>query len=494
MSLPPCPLLQALLSPLLASILALLLGRRLASRTGWLVGPVLAYQTGLLALVALRVWRGAVLTERYGWLPGIPVALELVADGLSAPVALVMSLICTCLAFYSVRYIEYRVQAIYGPAGLREGEHFTLYYALYPLFPIGLVGMALSYDLVLLWLFMELMLLPFYFIIAHLGYGDRHRIALMFFIWGTAAASLFMAGASLAYAQVGSFSLRDLPGLPDGPLGRLACLLMALGLLTKMAAFGLHVWLPWVHANTPTSLAGILACYANIGAYLLARTVVIPLPAFFGPLRLPIMVWALITMVYGALLALAQEDVKFLCACSTMSQIAYSLLGVASMGSLALAGGLFYMLSHCLGKAVLFSTAGLLVYETHERDMRKMGGLASLVPATATFWALGSMILSAVPPLSGFTAELMLFMGIFKSTEGSLALSVAILGVLATALTAAYTFWPLKRMFFGPLKEGLEHVREAPRSMLVPLALLALASMALGLWPGLVMSFFLRSA
>ena len=494
MLLPPCPLLQALLSPLLASLLATLLGRKLASRTGWLVGPVLAYQTALLALVALQVWHGSVLAESYGWLPGIPISLELVADGLSAPVALVMSLICTCLAFYSVRYIGYRVQAIYGPPGLQEGDHFTLYYALYPLFSIGLVGMTLSYDLVLIWLFMELMLLPFYFIITHLGYGDRRRIALMFFIWGTAAASLFMAGASLAYSQLGSFSLRALPKLPDGSVGRLACLLMALGLLTKMAAFGLHVWLPWVHANTPTSLAGIMACYANIGAYILARTVVIPLPSFFEPLRLPIMVWALVTMIYGALLALAQEDVKFLCACSTMSQIAYSLLGVASMDSLALAGGLFYMLSHCLGKAVLFSTAGLLVYEMHERDIRKMGGLARFMPLTATLWALGSMILSAIPPLSGFTAELMMFMGIFKSIRSPLALLVAILGVLATALTAAYTFWPLKRIFFGPLKEGLEGIKEAPRSMLIPLFLLALASLALGIWPGLVMSLFLSSA
>ncbi len=487
MGLPPHPLLQAITVPLLASLLALLLGRRLGPRTGWLTGPVLVYQTGLLALISLEVWRRGSFAESYAWTPVPSVSVELVADGLSAPVALVMALVCACLAFYSIHYIEYRVKAIYGPEEAGRGHYYTIYYAFYPLFSSGLVGIALSGDLIMIWFFLELLLIPFYFVMAYFGYTDRHRIAMMCFLWGTAASMVFMAGALVAYAQLGSFSLSVLPALAGRPMAHLACTLMAVGLLIKMAVFGFHVWLPWVHAEHPTCIAGILACYANIGAYIMARVLVLPLPGVFEPLSTPLMAWALITMLYGALLTLAQDDVKRLCACSTISQIGYSLLGVASMAPAAVAGGLFYMLSHVLGKSLLFSTAGLLVYETHERDIRRMGGLGRLLPATAVLWALGSMVLSAIPPFSGFAAEMVMFSAVFRSVANApLRLAVAICGVIATALTAAYTFWPLKRIFMGPLRANPGRAREAPASMLVPLFVLALASAIMGIWPGLI--------
>ena len=490
-------LLTTLLLPLAASLLALLLGRALGPKTGWLVAAVHLLQAALMSYITAAVWAQGPLEEHYAWSAWPTVGLDLVADGLSTPTALVMALIGACLAFYSVRYIQYRIQALYGPEKGRYGRYYTIYYALYPLLPLGLVGIALSANLIMIWFFMELMLIPFYFIIAYFGYGERHRIALMCFLWGTAASTLFVAGAFVAYAHTGSFAISGLPALAeaDARSTLLACSLMVLGLLIKMAAFGFHVWLPWVHSNTPTCIAGLFACYANIGAYVLARAVVLPLPGVFELLSPIIMVWALITMVYGAALTLAQDDVKRLCACSTISQVGYSLLGVASAAPAAVAGGIFYMLSHLLGKAVLFSTAGALVYELHERDIKRMGGLGRLVPLTAILWALGAMILSAIPPLSGFAAEMTMFSAIFRSAlTAPLKLAVAIGGVLATALTAAYTFWPLKRIFMGsPRSNPGEAVREAPASMLVPLFVLALASAALGICPRLVVELLMRS-
>ncbi|OYT51683.1 NADH-quinone oxidoreductase subunit M [Candidatus Bathyarchaeota archaeon ex4484_135] len=488
----PCPLLQAVLSPLLASALALSLAGKLKSRVGWLVGPVLSYQVLLLGLVGLRVWLEGPILERYTWVPVPSVGVDLLADGLSVPVALAMALICACLAFYSIRYIEYRVEAIYVPEEATKGHYYAIYYGLYPLFSAGLVGIALSGNLIVIWFFMELLLIPFYFIMAYFGYIDRRRIAMMCFLWGTAASVVFMAGAFTAYACVKSFSIRALSALAGHRYAFLACVLMAVGLLIKMAAFGFHVWLPWVHAEHPTCIAGILACYANIGAYVMARVLVLAVPEVFRALSTPLMIWALITMVYGAALTLAQDDVKRLCACSTISQVGYSLLGVSSMVPTAVAGGIFYMVSHLLGKAVLFSTAGLLVYETHERDIRRMGGLGRFLPLTAVLWASGSMILSAIPPFSGFPAEMVMFSGIFRSAIGhAIRLATAICGVLATALTAAYTFWPLKRIFMGQVRTNPSSgaVREAPPSMLVPLFILALASAALGICPRLVMEF-----
>lgn len=490
MVLVPYVLLQAIVIPLLASALSVLVGKKLGPKMGWLTGGILTYQTALLALACLDVWQGHVLIERYTWTSSPGVSLYLVADGLSAPTALIMSLICTCLAFYSIDYVRYRVEVLYGrgEAGDTGSERcYAFYYALYPFFSVGLVGLALSWDIIMIWFFMEVPIIAFYFLIDLLGYEDRHKIALLCALWFITASTLFMLGALMAYVELGDPSLSALPALVGKPLARWACALMALGLLVKAAVFGLHVWIPWVHANTPTSLAGILASYANMATYVLARTLVLPLPDILKTFSTPLMAWALLTMVYGALLTLAQDDVKRLCACSTISQISYSLLGVASLDRGAVAGGIFYMLSHCLGKAILFSTAGLIVYRTHERDIEHMGGLGRLMPKTAVLWAVGSMVLSAIPPLSGFQAEIALFSTLFSSTTGDpMKLAIAICGVLTTALTAAYTFWPLKRIFMGSSRADLKSLREASASMFIPLIVLAVASAIIGVWPGLI--------
>jgi len=483
----PHPLLQAILAPLPASLVASLAGRKLGPKTGWPVGAILLYQTGLLALITYYSQMGqARLEEHYSWAVVPAVGLDLVGDGLSLPLALTISLICSCLAFYSIRYVEYRVEELYGEGGR---AYYALYYALYPLFPAGLIGMALANNLIMIWFFMEVLLIPAYFIIAYFGYSERRKVAVMCFLWGTVASTLFMAGAFMAYSQVGSFSLSALPALSGRPSARLACSLMALGLLVKMAVLGFHVWVPWVEGEPPTHVGAILACYTNMGAYIMVRVLVLPLPGAFGALSPILMAWALITMVFGALLALAQDDVKRLCACSTISQVAYSLLGVADMAPSAVAGGLFYMVSHLLGKAILFSTAGLLVYGVRERDMSHMGGLGKYMPSAAVLWALGSMILSAIPPFSGLPAELVMFSAIFSSSRGSgPMLAVAICAVLATALTVAYTFWPLKRVFMGePRAPSGGGLRGIPPSMALPLLPLVLASAILGLRPDLIM-------
>lgn len=203
------------------------------------------------------------------------------------------------------------------------------------------------------------------------------------------------------------------------------------------------------------------------------------------------MVWATVTMLYGSLLTIAQDDVKRLYACSTISQTSYSLLGLASCTVYGVAGGIFYFLSHSLGKAILFSVAGILVYKTGIRDMKGMGGLAKRMPLTAILCILGSMILSAIPPLSGFQAEWIMFTGIFQRgvQETALNLVIAIAGVFATFLATIYTFWPVARIFFGHLPKSFEDVRDPPLSMILPLLLLAVTSLLLGVYPNLVMKF-----
>src|SRR5208283_3502840 len=149
-----------------------------------------------------------------------------------------------------------------------------------------------------------------------------------------------------------------------------------------------------------------------------------------------------------------------------------SLLGIGSLSVLGVSGGIFYFLNHIIGKTVLFCVAGILISQTGQRDMKKMGGLASKMPITASLCLLGSMILSAVPPTGGFQAEWILFAGVFsKGVSGVLGwyFVVAVAGLATTILTVAYTFWPMRRMFFGPLPSNLQDVKEAPITMTAPL-------------------------
>jgi formate hydrogenlyase subunit 3/multisubunit Na+/H+ antiporter MnhD subunit len=140
-----------------------------------------------------------------------------------------------------------------------------------------------------------------------------------------------------------------------------------------------------------------------------------------------------------------------------------------------------------MGKTILFSTAGILVYVTGIRDMREMGGLGSKMPVTAILWIMGAMMLSAFPPFISFPSEWIMFTGIFKfGTQGSsIALFIAIIGVSAIALTVTYTFWSVKRIFFGPLKSNLsnDEIKDPPLMMSIPLLLLAVVSIILGLYP-----------
>jgi len=486
----PYILLQTVLVPAVSAPVLALIGKKIGKHVGWIACGILTYTTLLLIIAGVNLWNGAApIQEEYTWSTSIfTLKFGFLADNLSLPVAFIMNLICNALVAYSVEYLDHRIHVIYK----KESKPLNaFYYSMFMFFATGLIGISFATNLIEIYVFLDLLLIPLYFIMSYFGYIDRHRIAVMCFLWGFIGGILFLAGSVLAYFQTGSFLVSDLPNLIGKSLAIWAAILLLLGMLVKLAVVGFHVWLPWVHAEHPTCIAGILAIIVGIENYLMARILYQQLYSIFTLFSIPLMIWALITMIYGAFLTLAQDDIKRLCACSTISQTAYSILGLASCTAYGAAGGIFYFLSHALGKAILFSVAGIIVYETGIRDMRKMSGLAKKMPITTILFILGSMILSAIPPLSGFQAEWIMFTGIFK--QGTLGatvnLIIAIIGIFATFLTTVYTFWPVMRIFFGPLPKSLENVKEAPLSMTVPLLILAIVSFILGIYPDLIMKF-----
>ncbi|HYA56437.1 MAG TPA: complex I subunit 5 family protein [Nitrososphaerales archaeon] len=483
-------LLESVVVPLVAAALCYFSAPKLEKHVGWIAFASLFLTTVLLVGFG---WSqlfsgGSPITESYTWAPTAGLTFGFLADGLSFPVAILVNLVLAATAVYSMPYMENRVRSLYGGA---RPARIGIYYLNFLLVSAGLIGIVLSTNLIELYLFLELVLIPTFVIISLFGYVQRERVGIIYIIWNQLGAFVFLSGIALAYAATGSFDISSLGGAQSSSWAYWIAGLILVGWLVKMAVFGVHMWLPITEAEPPTSFAPTMAVVSGIGAYVIARLLFFNMPTIFHSFSLPLMAWAVLTMFYGGAVTLAQNDVKYIFAWSTMSQNAYSILGLASTSALGAIGGVFYFGSHILGKFVMFAVAGILVTQTGLRDVKRMGGLAAKMPFTASLFVLGALILSAVPPTSGFQAEWIMFAGIFSqgATGSTPYLLVALLGLIATLFTVAYTFWPIKKIFFGQLAPGLEEVKEAPLTMTLPLLAIVVASILIGIYPDIVTKF-----
>jgi len=476
--------------PVIASFIIFFNRYRIGRNAGWIAGGSLLFNMFLLLLAGLRVYEGSHMSEEY-LLVAPDIKLALFADGLSIAVAFISNLLCTVLAFFSIHYADHRIELIYGHLDEKTyRRYYAKYFSLFLFFPAGFIGISFASNLIAMYFFLELLTVVLYFLMAYFGYIERVKIALMCLLWGIFSALFFLAGSLLIYSQTGSFEIAKINALAGNPLTFWIILIFLIGLFAKLALVPFHVWMPWVHAEHPTCIAGLLAVYANIAAYIIVRTLILPLYNDFHVFGIPIMIIALITMIYGSFLTMAQTDIKRIAACSTISQIAYSMLGIGALTTVSIEGGMFFFLSHIMGKTIFFSTAGIVVYTTGIRDIREMGGLARKMPITALLWISGAMMLSGFPPFSSFTAEWIMFTGIFK--RGMLnpdVLIIGIIGVMAILLTVGYTFLAVKKVFYGQLRDHLEGeaIKDPPLTMSVPLLLLCLVSIIIGMYPKLMM-------
>ncbi len=490
----PSLLLQTILVPAIVALIILLFRFQLGKRAGWAAALSLAYTTALLIGALYAVYTGSPIQENYQLLHSPDISITLTADGLSIAVALICNLLCLALCTYSISYVPHRIEILYPSVLGTKGEisYFTCFFYLFLFFPVGFMGVSFASDLVLMYFFLEILTLFLFFLMAYFGYYERVWVATMCFIWGVFSALFFLAGVAIIYSQTGTFQIDQISSMAGTPMAFWAILLVLVGMWGKLAIVPLHVWMPWVHAEHPTCIAGLLAVYANIAAYIIVRTLVLPLWGdfqWFGP---PIMILAVATMIYGSLLTLAQTDMKRIPACSTISQTAYSMLGIGALTATSIEGGLFFFLSHIMGKTVFFSTCGIVVYTTHTRDTRLLSGLATKMPLTALLFISGGLMLAGIPPFSSFAAEVIMFAGIFARGD-MLGLVIGIVGLMAILLTITYAVHFIRTIFFGPLPEDLaqnEHIKDPPWTMMAPLMGIVLVAAFLGVYPSLIMELF----
>lgn len=540
-------LLQAVFLPLLLSPVAYVLGRRAGPAPAmWFTFAVLLYSTVLVVLAALEA---GPVEEHYPW-TGLFGEFGFVLDGLASPFAIIIYVLSTILVLYSKPYMLHKFQeqfaeeqseaGIPGDGGKAQSRPLAdaaeagatvvetasgdllagapsaggtaaaggghepddyspamksyvnaksgLYFALYLVFAMGMLGTVLATNLIEFYIFFEVMLIPGFFLVALWGDGPRRKIGLMFLFWTHAGAVVLLLGFLMIGLTIGSFDFADVRGadLPsDVALASAVAIIIGLGV--KLAVFMFHIWLPYVHGSAPTPISALLSpAMIGIGAYGVFRLVVEFLPATFSELAIWLHVWGLVTMIYGGAMALMQDDIKRLLAYSSISQMGYLLFGIGSASALGMSGAELMYVTHGLGKGILFMMAGIIIVRVGTRSISKLGGLAGRMPITAVCAVIGALTIMGVPPTSGFMGEWILFYGALETAvaEDSVLRMVTFgLGLVATALTMSYMLWMLKRIFFGKTPEHLANVREASWYMTAPMMVLAGFTIVIGIYP-----------
>jgi proton-translocating NADH-quinone oxidoreductase chain M len=495
----------------------------------WLSFCALAVSTGLLAIPALGIYdqEQPVYAESYVWGQFGNFGLRL--DGLSLPFALIIYVLCTVLVLYSKPYMIHKVSEDLpehksahstnstaqesdtnshdGPnassgsqltvleTDQRVKNQMALYFSLYLAFSMGMLGTVLSTNLIEFYVFFELMLVPSFFLIAFYGYGARRRIALMFFFWTHVGAVILLLGLLAMGFFSGGFDFDTIrANAANIPAQWLPLIIFALviGLGVKLAAFMLHIWLPYAHAEAPTPVSALLSpAMIGIGAYGLLRLWMELLTGSYEQYSLYISIWGLSTMVYGGAMALMQDDIKKVLAYSSISQMGYILFGLGSESILGITGGTFMYVTHGLGKAILFMMAGSIILQTGTRSMTKLGGLAGKMPYTAVLAMIGALTIIGIPPTSGFMGEWILFNGFLQTAVENmepLRTTMFALGILATVLSSAYILWMYKRIFFGKIPEELAHVKDSNRYITATMAVFAAMTLIIGVYPDLFLA------
>lgn len=413
--------------------------------------------------------------EEYSWVESLGISYIVGLDGIGLPLFVLTTLLCMLSVLFS------------WDTKLRPKEYFGLMLIL----EVGVLGVFSALDYFMFYVFWEVVLIPMYFMIGIWGGPNKDYAAIKFFIY-THVASLAMLIAIMAmYFEAGlnSFSMEQIATESVDFSGTFqvavfGALLFGFGVKMPMVPF--HTWLPDAHVEAPTAgsvlLAGLLL---KMGGYGLIRVAIPSLPDGAEDLQLLMAVIGVASILYGAIVCLAQKDLKKMVAFSSISHMGFVMLGYATLTEIGIVAGVFQMFAHGLVTAVLFMMCGVVQHKCGTRMIPVLGGLSKKMPVAATLMTIGFLASLGLPGLVSFAAEFLVFASVYYTW--GLWLFLPIIGV---AVTAAYYLWALQRTMFGPMTDKIDtsHLKDVDWFEGVPVGILVALIALFGVFPSLIFS------
>ena len=469
-----------LFTPLAGALVLLFISRRQEETIRWIANAVAA----IGFLVSVPLWfqydpAGASwqFTERAAWIPSIGAEYFLGVDGFSVLLILLTTLMGLIAVLSSWTAITERVKE---------------YYVCLLVLQTGMLGAFMALDFLLFFLFWEVMLVPMYFVIGIWGGGRRLYSAIKFFLYTLVGSVVMLLGILALYfhnlsipGQTPTFDVTHFQQLAI-PAAQQTWIFLALflGFAVKVPMFPFHTWLPDAHTDAPTAgsviLAAVLLKMGTYGFFRFSLPILPEATRYFVPMMAGL---AIVGIIYGALVALAQSDWKRLVAYSSVSHMAMVVLGMFALTPVGITGSLLQQINHGISTGALFLLVGVVYERRHTRDIAEYGGLSKVMPVFATIFLIMTMSSIGLPALNGFIGEILILQGVYVVNK--LWAAAAASGIV---LGAAYMLWLYQRTMFGkidnPANASLRDLNLREVATFVPLV-------ALAVWIGIYPAPFL---
>ncbi|HBF39944.1 MAG TPA: NADH-quinone oxidoreductase subunit L [Firmicutes bacterium] len=459
-------LLAFIFVPLLGAAIMPIIRKIWAKGSTWimtLVSFYLVVTTGWIAYQNFLSSQKLVLTE---WLLGQKLALSV--DGLSLIALAAIGLVSLVTAIYSAGYSL-------------DPDRRPGYNALLLLIVAGMNGLVMSTDLFSLYVFLEIVSLVAYILIAYQNDVEGLEGSFKYFMLSSVATVFLLLGTTLLFAITGSVSFIDLAaGIKSGNIiVQLGFVSVIFAFLVKAGMIPFHAWLPDAYTAAPSPVSILLAGIVTkiCGVYTLMR-VVLAVFGFTKSFSLMLLLIGAISVVLGAFLAFGQKNFKRMLAFSSISQIGYMMMGFATGSPLGLIGAAFHFFNHAVFKSLLFINAGAVEQATGTRNFDELGGLAGKMPVTGVTSIIGMLSTAGIPPLAGFWSKLIIIIALWQGGYHSYAL----IAVFASVITLGYLLSLQHSVFFGKVKQGLEEVHEVKPVFYWPAIIMASITVCCGIF------------
>lgn len=433
-------------------------------------------------------------TVKIPWISQFNIFYHLGVDGISLPMIILTSLLCM-LCVLSSWTITKQVKA---------------YFALFLLLQSTVLGVFMALDFFLFYVYWEVMLIPMFFLIGIWGGENKEYAAIKFFLYTFFGSILMLVGMVALYYASGkgydSFSILALQGGRFGGLSlslfgldvsfaKLFFWFMFVGFAIKVPIFPFHTWLPHAHVQAPTAVSVILAgVLLKMGTYGFLRIAYPIFPQVAVDCATFVAWLGLINVIYGALCAMAQSDVKRLIAYSSVSHMGFVILGLAAMNTTGMNGAVLQMFNHGTSTAMMFLLVGILYERSHHRwivrpdGTKGFGGLYTQLPRYTIVFIIAMFASMGLPGLSGFISEALIFLGIYKKFT-----TITVLALFGLLIGAAYLLWMFKRMFFGEVAESCKGYSDMNTREVVYMIPLCIAVIVFGIYPSPVLNLMKAS-